>query len=331
MRLADRVVWGVFWRRAAATMLAAVALHAAIELVDLANDPDTAALWRYPLRLPAAVVLLSPVALLVAACWSMVHLSRTGQLVALAALGRGARRAVAVVLLAGGLWGAVVWVTASELAPRGLRAFNGEAEVEAAGWVLAGEGVLYRVGAAEGEGFREVIALELDRRGRPARRLEAAEARRRAGRWVLGGVTEVRRGSAPRAWDELEAPAPIPRAVAPREPRELTRAQLGRWLVDAERAGVEGASSAAERGLRLALSLACPICGLLGVVLGVRFGQRPGVAAAAVAVVAVGYWAVLSPCWAMATAGAVTWVALGVAPSLVWGVVALVSFLALLR
>lgn len=310
--LADRWVLSTFAPRFAAALLAALAVQSAVEVVDLANAGGGSgldALLRYPLRLPLGLVLVSPVAMLLGGCWTALHLVRTGQLVGLEAAGRGPRRGVLVPLAAAGLlWAGLAWLVASEVAPRGLAAWSGPgAAVDWPRWVRGGDRVLYRLGRPDGHGgYEDVLALEL-RDGAAASRIEADRVRPGAGgAWELLGASTIEPGRPVRRDARLVAPGPVPAPGSTAPPQQLAGRDLRRAIGAAASVGSDPAPLEAERGLRTALAAACPVCLVLGALAGVVFGRRPGLAAAAATAAGLLYFAILSPLWAMSTAGVVS-------------------------
>ncbi len=325
MQLADRLVAGVLLPRLGAALGAGIALYAVVELIDLANAAGGPSLLRYPLRLPLALVLVSPVAALIAGAWTGVHLARTGQLLALAAAGRSPRRALATCPAAGAVWGALVWAVAWFAAPASMAAWSGsEGEIPASGWAREGS-VLYRVGARSPEGATEVLIFTLDDRGLPRRRIEAERAELREGRWVLRDLWELPAGEAPRRREILAAPVPLDRVVGDRiaAPPELSGPALIEAARLAEAAGADAAPLWAEAALRIALALACLVCLALGAVTGARWGRGLGTTAALVSAWGLVTWLLLALTWTFAAAGQVPAWTVVVVPISVTGSLAL--------
>jgi lipopolysaccharide export LptBFGC system permease protein LptF len=329
--LVDRLVLGVLAPRAGAVLLAGVLIFAAVEVVDLANvaageGARSSFMIRYPLRLPLVVVLISPVAALVAGCWTTVHLRRTGQLTALSAAGLAPVRALGSLPVVGLGWALAVWSLAEVVAPIGLEAWSGGAtRPRGAGWVRSGD-VLSRGTPHDPDVVLDVLVFTLDPRGLPEQRIEAARAERRGRGWELVDARVTARGERPTSAERLAAPGPLLSSGSRASPQELTGPELDRASREARATGVDDAPLTAERGLRAALAVACFLCLVLGAAAGVRFGSTPGRAAAAVAVIGVFYWLALSSCWTLATTGRIAGWAVAVVPSAILAVPALLEW-----
>ena len=304
MRLADRLVLVVLLTRAATALFACSAIFAAVELVDLANFVESPALLRYPLRLPLVLVLVSPVAALIAAGWTTSHFVRTEQLTALSAAGIGPRRALAIVVLVGVGWASCSWVLAEFLAPVGLHNWSRDrVSSPRSRWVRTGDH-LYRFDVTEGGEARGILMFVLDDAGVPSRRIEAARAVRSDGGWELRDVTVTSSGADPVKQERMGSPVRLRFAGIAGSPSELTGPALAAAARAARETGGDDAPLTAERGLRGALALACLICTIFGIVIGVRTGRRPELTTALTAAVGLGYWLFISSCWTLATVGA---------------------------
>lgn len=303
LKLADRLILSVMLPRLATVVGAGVALYASVELIDLANFAGSPSAWRYPLRLPFALALVSPVAALVVGAWTVTRLVRTGQLTALSAAGRGTRRALAPLLVMGGLWSAAVWVVAGYVAPVGLASWRGPAATQTGGsWTRSGE-ALVRADRAGADRAVGVLIFLLDERGQPQSRIEAESARLEEGRWVLHDVRVLPEGEGARQLDELPSPVPLVGSGSRTAPQELTSCELVEAARLAAISGADDAPLRSESALRLALALACLVCMALGAGVGVIWAGRTGVVSMITAASGLVYWMSLAVCWTLANAG----------------------------
>lgn len=337
--LADRLVLTAFASRFFAALVAALAVHSAVEIVDLANVTDGRSLLWYPFKLPQGVVLVSPIAMLVGGCWTCVHLVRSGQLTALEAAGRGVRRAVLPLAVAGLVWSGLMWIVSTSISPRGTAAWaagNDEGSTDRDGvgprWVWNDEGQLVRLGSPTLEGYRDVLVITLDGEGRLVERWEATRMDRAGEHWVLHDVVVARAGLPQEHLERRTLPSgQMAMSFTEAPPSHLTGVEIGRASRDAIATGADNAPYEAERGLRAALVAACPVCVMLGAFIGVVFGRRPALAAAAVAMTGLLYWGFLAPMWAGAMAGSVSRYALSIGPAAVLGTVAVLAWIVGLR
>lgn len=316
MRCIDRLVWRAFWPRFIAIFLAALFIYVSVELVDLINRSGIDALWSYGWRLPLAVVLISPLVLMVSGCWACVGLHRTKQLLALNACGISSRRVLLVLVLFGAFWSALSWYGGAEIAPRCLGEVERESSSQQPRWSLGEDGALIRIAAADMEGSDPAAVIVVERSdGEPQRWLEAAGRHNEAGHWMLEEVVVTDNQGPSRLVGTMPSPASISRDVAPPDPRILPTPRLRESEETARTGGRDPAPYAAEAGLRIALALYCAPCLILGALLGLRFGHRANGAALAVALASVVAWAVLSPFWVLASVGLLSGWAVALIPA----------------
>ena len=326
--LTVRVVLGPWVTRLAAVLMAGLSIGAAVEIVDLANAESNAPLWRYPLRLPALFVLVSPVVMLASSAWAGAYLTRTNQLLALAASGVGGRRALRAVPWAASSYGVLVFFCAALLAPIGLSHWSiteASREPAEARWIASRDGSTLLRLTRQGD---DALVFVLDERGLPLRRIEARAMERRGEQVFLHDavITPVGQPPEPKVARLLVPGTFVVEPTVSRPPQLLTWGELHRAIVLGRSSGRDVAPYVAERGLRLALALACPITGVLGMLVGVRFGDRPLRAALAVITVGLGYWGCLSPLWALASAGLVSGTTVALGPASLLGIASLIAW-----
>jgi lipopolysaccharide export LptBFGC system permease protein LptF len=326
----DALVTGAFLSRALTSVVACWGLFCLVELVDWVNVLGVEALGRYAYRMPQGLVLVSPLALLGAACWTGLFLLRSGQLTALAALGCGPRRALAGVVVAGTALGGGLWGGAQTVAPWGLARWQGAPSSGSTYWLRQGQYLVRYETTDSADRVRSVVVAALDERGLPRWTMEAEGALRDDQGWLLHGVTRYEGGREPVRWSTRRSPvrwAPLPVDGTPQHLGWLTL----RRMVQVHGGGRQAQSWATELALRLALAFACPVCVMLGLVAGAGTGGGPARAWMSAVLAGVAYWAVLSPCWALTLAGALTPEFLAWAPSLVAGGGAVAMYWWLLR
>lgn len=258
---------------------------------------------------------------MISGSWCFVGLSRTNQLLALSASGERPRRALVSLLVFGALWSALVWAVAAEISPRSLSRFELDLEDRRTSWSLIGGDTLVRARdgvAASGSGSALIVELE---GGEPRRWLDAGRVARVGDGWELVDVIVTDERGVSRTVSRMPSPAPIHGSRVARDPRRLNTRELRAQEEDSRRRGADSAPYAAERGLRRALAACCVPCLLLGALLGARFGRRATVAALTVALAGLGSWALLAPCWALASVGALPALAVSVFPAAVLSMV----------
>jgi len=267
-------------------------------------------------------VLVSPVAALVAACWSATHLLRTEQLTALTAAGIGPKRALVAFVVVGGCWASFSWMSAEFLAPVGLESWSRDGPTAHGSRWVRDDDHLYFIGAVARGEVGDILIFELDETGLPLERIEAQRAELVGGSWILHDVRISAAGSAPRRLERRASPVPLRFAGGLGSPQELTGPALSAAARDLRETGGDDAPLTAERGLRASLALACLVCTIFGLVIGVRTGRRAELTAALTAVVGLAYWLVISACWTLASSGALPSWAVVAAPTLGMGAVA---------
>lgn len=245
--------------------------------------------------LPAVAAVGLPVALLFGAAATGQQWRESGELLALAAGGQGARRLLLTLVLVGVALGGVEASLTHGLEPRGRAEVRRHFEAASAELRLrAGQpaelaGALLRAGGVEGRVLRDVFLASGD--------LLVSAA---SGEVVAGGLLELKDGEALRlegaeaAWRLGFERARVP-VVGGARRVELAERSTAELIALVEKMGLAGRPTGPERLAlykRTALPLAAPLLGLLGFALGAR-GLRPAVAAT---VVALGWWAVLRLC-----------------------------------
>jgi lipopolysaccharide export LptBFGC system permease protein LptF len=295
-------------RRLAIALALLAAVYAVIDLVEVqslaAAGAGSRPLSWYPLRLPAIVAHVLPLAATLGALLALGSLRRHGEWEALLAAGVGPGRVV-LGLAVGPLLAAFAMLPlVLELAPRANAGWSravappSEATGTAAEerWIAVDGQALARV-ARDGAGWFPKMLIELPGATHRGKRID---------------VDRDQRGAAVAFGEHEEPPASSGSWLAG---QTLPRTRLDR-AIDARRgAGLDTAALEAERALRRGLILASALLPLLGLLLAVAwgFGRASALTTLALAL-GVGYWLLTAVAWNGAAAGAwpAAWICPGV-------------------
>lgn len=316
--LAARLIFRLFLTRFVIVLVSCTAIYSAVELVDLANFAQSPTMTQFFWRIPFIIVMVSPIVFLISGCWLGVHLVRTEQYTALMACGLAPVRGLLIVPFLGILWSLGLWGCANEVAPRGLERWQPTLESDRRPVWGHQSPHFYRIEQILSNGeFRNVLFIEVDDDYQVNRQIHASSLTKKQGRWLFIDGIQVLKGRRSRRFSDLPAGDFRPQPYFAVVPQQLTGQELDISLSRALRTGADTGHLHAEKGLRGALALACPVCVAFGLIIGVLFGRRPGIAFCSISGIGLGYWSILSPVWILALSGVLQGIHVALGPFLI--------------
>jgi len=277
--------------RAAATMLALLAIFSIIEIFDksryLGHGMDAALLTEYLLlKMPFMMVEFMPIILLIAASIYIAEISHHHELVAMRAAGLGLEKIVAPILAVGILGAGLSlvmgeWVTPATNARLDVMErmiiHHKAPSVHGIQWLKDGQN-FYRLTPLNDNTFK-MMMLQTDKKGAWIKRIDAKRASYLNGEWTLTDIhtsrPDAQEGMQLTHQNVLRFPSEVgPDSADPPSPRHMTFMQLYSYTQSLEQAGLNTTDFVFTLHRKLAAPMACLIMVLLAVALCMNMGSR---------------------------------------------------------
>jgi len=277
--------------RAAATMLALLAIFSIIEIFDksryLGHGMDAALLTEYLLlKMPFMMVEFMPIILLIAASIYISEISHHHELVAMRAAGLGLEKIIAPILAVSILGAGLSlvmgeWVTPATNARLDImeRMIIHHKAPSAQGiqWLKDGQH-FYRLTPLNDNTFK-MMMLQTDAQGAWIKRMDAKRATYLNGEWTLTDIhtstPDAQEGMQLTHQNVLRFPSDVgPDTADPPSPRHMTFMQLYNYTQSLEQAGLNTTDFVFTLHRKLAAPAACLIMVLLAIALCMNMGSR---------------------------------------------------------
>lgn len=280
-----------FLGRALGTMVALLAIYAIIEVFDkaryLGNGMTTTLLIEYLLlKTPYMTSEFMPVILLISASIYVSEISHHQELAALRAAGLGVNKLL-MPLISVGLLAALLnfaigeWITPAtnqrlDVIER-VNIHNMPDQRRGIQWLKDGQRY-YRLDPLTNGRF-SMLMLETDAKGGWVRRIDAASAYYKDGKWMLGNV-HISKPSAAEGMelehkDKLSFVSQVgPDTADPPSPKHMQIIELARYARNLERAGLATSGFVLTLHQKIAAPFACLVMVLLAVALSMNMGSR---------------------------------------------------------